>query len=208
MKPNILVSSKKSTNGRYVIGTRGKAFHADEVVACSIVALLHFEEAIEIVRSENPSDFLGADLVIGIGGGPYDYHTLKEKKTRKNFTTPSSLSSSLNGVPYASSGLIWKQFGNDLLNQLSQTLYHKDLNKLALKLCFDRMDERVMQKVDAEEHGIYTALHTFSYIPSFCPVYPSNVSMEEAFLEALSVSMSILKHQIVQLLSHYKGYES
>ena len=53
-----------------------------------------------------PNDLPDGTIVLDIGGGKYDHHQRGGNGAREN------------GVPYASCGLIWREFGKELLKEV------------------------------------------------------------------------------------------
>lgn len=186
MKTKILVSSKETDKRRFLIGTHDGVFHADEVVACAILTLLFGDEKIEFVRSKDMSYLSekGCDLLVDVGQGSLDHHQPGGNGKREN------------GVPYASAGLVWRQFGKKLILRCCYKLYG-DCSMSHLESIFEEIDEKLIQKVDKEDNGIPTDMHAFSFIPTFLPVYNSRYSnYDTSFKLALNVTIPILEHAI------------
>lgn len=197
MKTNILVSSKESKLKRFIIGTHDGISHPDEVVACAILTLLHDNEQIEIVRSKEISYLAekGVDIFVDVGKGNYDHHQPGGNGKREN------------GIPYASAGLIWKDFGRELICRCYEKLYESTLNSKDpfVSCVFELIDAKLIQEVDKEDNGIYTSLHVFSFISSFLPVYGSNYSnFDEAFKLAIDTASQILVYEIFQSIARLK----
>lgn len=198
MKTNILVSSEKEKLKRFIIGTHDGIFHADEVVACAILCLFHSDDDIEIVRSKNVAFLYSkeVDIILDVGGGCYDHHQKGGNGKRKN------------GFPYASAGLVWREYGELLISKCCNKLYGVsfELNETMLSYLCKLLDEKLIQEVDKEDNGIYTSLHTFSFISSFLPMYESSYcSFDEAFELALHTTIQILQHEIFQAIARLKA---
>ena len=88
------------------IVTHDSSFHIDDIFAVA-TTLLKFPDA-EAVRSRKEEDYASADMVIDTGliydpgTGRFDHHQPGGAGTREN------------GIQYASFGLMWKQFGEEL----------------------------------------------------------------------------------------------
>lgn len=202
MNTNILVSSKEKERNRFIICTHDGIFHSDEVVACAILALFHSDDQIEIVRSKDVSLLYEkeADILVDVGGGSYDHHQLGGNGKRKN------------GVPYASAGLVWREYGEGVIYKCFDKLYSPFSSILAdnpaktyestFKGIVKDIDENLIQNVDKEDNGISVPTHSFSFITSFLPVYGSKQnSFDEGFQLALNVTIEILKHTIYAAIS-------
>lgn len=199
MKTNILVSSKENENKRFVVGTHNGFFHADEVVACAIFSLFHEDMQVEIIRSRDiPYLENKVDELVDIGGGEYDHHHRAGTGGRGKRK---------NGVPYASAGLVWKDFGKKLVYQCACKLYENEKpTEKIISSVFKEIDEKYIQEVDKEDNGIPTSTHTFSFISSFLPAYGSNYSnFDDAFEHALNCTIEILKQVIFSSIAKSKA---
>ena len=114
MKKDISIFSKYGPARSYdvVIGTHSGIFHADEVVAISLLHLYYQDESIAIVRTRDSKELLKCDLLVDIGGGELDHHQ------------PGGNGSRQNGVKYASAGLVWKKYGDKIV--LDKSLYEEE----------------------------------------------------------------------------------
>lgn len=202
MNTNILVSSKEKEKKRFIIGTHDGIFHSDEVVACAILALFHSDDQIVIVRSKDVSLLQAkeANILVDVGGGLYDHHQPGGNGKRKN------------GVPYASAGLVWREYGEGVIYKCFDELYSPSSSILAdnptktyestFKDIVKDIDENLIQNVDKEDNGISVPTHAFSFITSFLPVYGCKQnSFDEGFQLALNVTIEILKHAIYAAIS-------
>ncbi len=85
------------------IATHNGGFHGDDVFAVATLLLI-FPDA-KIVRSRSPEIISQADIVVDVGGiydptqNRFDHHQIEGAGKREN------------GIPYASFGLVWKEFG-------------------------------------------------------------------------------------------------
>lgn len=92
-----MISITNNVNDATVI-THAGVFHADDVFATVILSKVR--ENVVVARVQRVPDNLSADVVVyDIGGGKFDHHQRGGNGARPN------------GVPYASCGLLWKEFG-------------------------------------------------------------------------------------------------
>lgn len=200
MSTNILVSSKDNKSDRYIIGTHDGVFHADDVTACAILALYHSNKQVEIIRSKDISFLMQqkVNIMVDVGKGEYDHHQPGGNGKREN------------GIPYASAGLIWRDYGEKLISKYYKELYGvllEENNSLSSSIAKE-IDEKVIQFIDKEDSGIPTSTHTFSYISSFLPVYNSSYSdFDSAFKLAFDTTVEVLKHVIFEIISLVKSKE-
>lgn len=119
-----------TTQPTQIIAVHDGSFHADDVFAVAVLRQL-FPNA-EIVRTRKPEALATAYIRVDVGGkndplsGDYDHHQKGGAGTRPN------------GVPYASFGLVWKNFGIAVTGD-------PDVAK--------KVDEILVQSVDALDCG-------------------------------------------------------
>jgi uncharacterized UPF0160 family protein len=86
-----------------VIVTHSGKFHADDAWAVAVLNILF--PGSEIIRTRDPATIEAADFAVDVGGiwdpatGRFDHH-------QKGFTGARQ-----SGVPYASAGLVWREYG-------------------------------------------------------------------------------------------------
>lgn len=95
-----------------VIVTHSGKFHADDAWAVAALKIL-FPQA-QVVRTRDPARVEAADFAVDVGGiwdpasGRFDHH-------QKGFSGARA-----SGVPYASAGLVWKEYGARCVSALAQ----------------------------------------------------------------------------------------
>ncbi|QQE79819.1 MYG1 family protein [Alicyclobacillus sp. SO9] len=158
------------------LGTHNGTFHADDVLAYVILSEL-FKDA-ELTRSRDKDTLLKLDIVFDVGGGQFDHHT-KDKEFRTS------------GIPFAAAGLIWRQFGKDLIAQTAPDLSALEVEKIHLNV-----DESFIAGLDAVDNGI--TLETSFPIPNladvvhwFNPGWDASDDEDHAFLQASSFARTV-----------------
>lgn len=165
------VSTENLTEGF----THGGVFHADDVFATALLKILN--PCIRISRGfAVPKNFSG--VVYDIGGGKYDHHQ-KGSRVRQN------------GVPYAAFGLLWEQFGRELLSEEDAWDF----------------DEKFIQPIDQSdntgEENLISCL-----IADFLPTWQEMPGhMDEIFWEAVRFAQAILERRIRQVQADREAYE-
>lgn len=127
------------------IVTHGGKFHADDVWAVSVLNIL-FPDC-EIGRTRDPALIEAADFAIDVGGiwdpahGRFDHH-------QKNFsaTRPS-------GVPYASAGLVWKEYGARCVSALAAAHAGHQLSEDSAQQIACAIDDDIVQYLDLSDVG-------------------------------------------------------
>lgn len=155
--------------------THGGVFHADDVFATALLKILNPD--IQISRGFSvPENFSG--IVYDIGDGKYDHHQ-KNSRVREN------------GVPYAAFGLLWEQFGHELLSKVDAQAF----------------DEYFIQPIDQSdntgEENIISLI-----ISDRIPTWQENtIQIDEAFWEAVALAQKILEQRFKQIRSDREAYE-
>lgn len=137
--------------GKTTIATHNGGFHADDVFAVATI-LLFLEKDIkdvEIIRSRDPEDWESADFVLDVGG---EYDT---EGKRFDHHQRGGAGKRGNGIPYASFGLVWEEYGEEVCGS----------QEIALEV-----DSRLAQPIDAGDNGISICK------PFFEGVYPYTIS--------------------------------
>jgi len=166
------------------IVTHSGNFHPDEIFAVATLLLIYPEA--RVIRSRDSLDWEKADIVVDVGGvydstkNKFDHHQAEGAGKRDN------------GIPYASFGLIWKHFGEKLVNK-------EELEIVDLKLVapIDAIDNGVaLSKPDFDgvrEYSIQDFL--FSHVDS------SRTDAEylfETFMQLVNIAKDLLIREIGQ----------
>ncbi|MFD1674715.1 MYG1 family protein [Alicyclobacillus fodiniaquatilis] len=172
-----------------LIGTHHGTFHADDVFAVAMLKQIYPNA--DIVRSRDPEILRRCDIVVDVGHGKYDHHT-NEKVYREN------------GLPYASAGLIWRDFGAQVL----ATQEAGDASDILIKA----IDERLIQGIDAIDNGVEiekdAKLKTVSeLIGGFNPTWHSHADEHAAFAAAVAFATQILTNQIKSEIARLAAVE-
>ncbi|GAB3410727.1 MYG1 family protein [Massilia agilis] len=128
-----------------VIVTHGGKFHADDAWAVATLAVL-FPDA-EIVRTRDPATVAGADFAIDVGGiwdpatGRFDHHQKGFSATRQD------------GVPYASAGLVWKEYGARCVGALAAAHTGQQLSAETAQQIAYAIDADIVQYLDLADVG-------------------------------------------------------
>ena len=173
------------------IATHSGTFHADDLFALASLKMLLLgrgleEDKIKIVRTRDEEKIRSADYVADVGG----IHN--PEKNRFDHHQKGGAGERDNGIPYAAFGLIWKTYGEEITGSEESA---------------GRIDERLVQTIDALDNGIDVVDRSVSGLPhlyllqsafgSFHPTWKEKGhSITEAFFKALVFAESILKREI------------
>lgn len=189
------------TGERMVLVTHNGSFHADDVFAYAILSTVFTNH--ELIRSRNKEDWGKGDIVFDVGGGEFDHHNV-DKIYRDN------------GIPYASFGLVWKQFGKQYLGQ--------SFDASDLDTVIELVDKEFVQAVDALDNGFdltrqnEVKLNTLSdIIASFNNLVNASdnetaediaKSQDIYFIEATKMAKSLLHNKVVGIRNNFRAKET
>lgn len=167
-----------------MFATHDGVFHGDDVLAGAIVRLAHPSAA--IMRTRDSVLITSAELCFDVGGGAYDHHQRGGNGARPN------------GVPYASAGLLWRDYGVGICG--SAEIAHE-------------VDRQLVQSIDAHDNGyalttprispngepIDAIQCTISHVLSnFNPSWDEPQDFDQRYFEAVSFASTILDRAIVR----------
>lgn len=154
------------------VATHNGDFHADEVVAISV--LRKYNSDLTVRRTRDPSVYSKADIRVDVGmrydpsTHDFDHHQKGGAGKRDN------------GVPYASAGLIWKHFGYLFCDPESSNI----------------VDETFIQPVDAIDTGYQHPVRAIYSFDSAIKSFNSKIFDRDAFEAAINFSLTILNNEI------------
>ena len=174
------------------LGTHDGVLHADEVMGTAIM-LMAYPEA-EVIRSRDLEVLKRkGTIVYDIGGGRYDHHS-NYKKYRSN------------GIPYASAGLLWRDYADFILSKNYGLMENEDI-----LIVRNKVDEELLEVIDASDNGVKTyssdlRIMTLSgIISSYNPLWDcEEYDSDMAFKGAVEFSTRILDRTIREAISLLK----
>lgn len=115
--------------------THNGKFHADDILACAVLQLVLEKRGEEytVIRTRDPKIIANADYVFDVGGeydadrNRYDHHQLGGAGTYDS------------DIPYASIGLVWKHFGEELCDSAEVA---------------GMIEDQIVMPVDADDNGV------------------------------------------------------
>lgn len=168
--------------------THGGTFHSDEILATVILKKVLGD--ITICRTFKVPEELANDVIVyDIGFGKYDHHQKGGNGFREN------------GVPYAAVGLIWKDFGRQIV-----------ANTCNPDLVWNLIDRDLIQGIDAVDNGKMPKAEypaqamTFSQtISGFNPNWDSEMSGDDAFAKAVEFAEIVFDNVLANAISKAKA---
>lgn len=165
--PVTMVSPEEATHI-----THGSVFHGDEVMATAILSAIG---PVALNRTFRVPEDTKA-FVYDIGGGQYDHHQRGGNGVREN------------GVPYSSAGLIWRDFGRELVSCDEAWAF---------------VDQEFIAGIDAADNGVLPSIDypvkpasISNLISVFNPDWDSEIKPDNAFLEAVNFAQGVLARAI------------
>ena len=128
-----------------LIVTHGGKFHADDAWAVAVLNIL-FPDA-DIVRTRDPAIIATGDFVVDVGGvwdpaaGRFDHH-------QKGFDGARG-----SGVPYASAGLVWREYGPRCVAALAHAHAGRTLSDDTAREIAWAIDSDLVQYLDLSDVG-------------------------------------------------------
>lgn len=164
------------------IATHNAKFHSDDVFAVATLLMVYPDS--EIVRTRDKQVIESADIVVDVGEvydptiRRFDHHQATGGGERGN------------GVPYASFGLVWKEYGEQICGS----------RELA-----ERIDRLIVQPIDGPDNGEHVVLPRFSgifqldintIVDSFRATWKEEDNWDERFMECVKWAKSFLERTI------------
>ena len=129
-----------------LIATHGGKFHADDAWAVAVLKVL-FPDA-DIIRTREQARIDAADFAIDVGGawdpasGRFDHHQKEFDGAR------------ISGVPYASAGLVWRDYGARCVAVLAERLTGETLGDDTAQQIAYAIDADIVQYLDLSDVGV------------------------------------------------------
>ena len=179
-------------NKKKILITHDSTFHTDDLFATATLSILN-NGNVKIIRTRDPKIFQTGDYVYDVGGenisekNLFDHHQKGGAGSRPN------------GIPYASFGLVWKTYGEQICGS---------------KEVADKIDEKLVQPIDASDNGIDLCKFTGEVKPlffqdifySFKPSWKEDQDIDKAFMQVLPLAIKILKREIIKTRDDLEAY--
>ena len=169
--------------------THSGTMHADDVFATAFLEI--YLKSVKVYRTSsiNIEDYPDK-IIYDIGRGKFDHH-MEDIPKRDN------------GIPYASFGLLWQEYGLDLL---------KKTNVSNPEEVFIAIDKDFIEGIDADDNGVfpkivapYNTKTASDLIKIFNPSYESGQDENTQFFRACSVAKNIFTEEILSQESKIKA---
>lgn len=159
-------------------------FHADDLFACAALRL-YLKGDVTVVRTRDPKIIEFAEYVADVGGindpgqKRFDHHQHGGAGVRDN------------GIPYASFGLVWRKYGDELCGSAQIAA---------------RVDAKLVAPIDADDNGFSLVQSTHTIAPyglpsvlyTLRPTWKEDPKMyDTSFMELLPLAEKIISREIV-----------
>jgi uncharacterized UPF0160 family protein len=168
------------SNSLKVITHNGQ-FHPDDVCAVATIMHVYGKENINVLRTRDRSEIEKADIVVDVGG------VYNPKTKRFDHHQEGRGGERANGVPYASFGLVWKEYGEKLC---------------VSKKAADIFDLKLVQPIDAVDNGVAVSspiidgVYSYTISDLFQSYQGLGRSLDEAFFEAVDLAYNLIDREI------------
>lgn len=162
--------------------THNANFHQDDLFAVAALTILFPD--LEIKRTRDLNQMKDADFIVDTGGendpkrNRFDHHQTGGAGVREN------------GVPYASFGLVWKKYGQQLSGSPEVA---------------DVVDKKMVQPIDAADCG-YEMFHVTkkglmpyffgSMLKALMPTWRDKENVDDVFMSLLPIARLVLQKEI------------
>jgi len=178
------------------IVTHDGVFHTDDVCA---IAVLHLatDGRIVVQRSRDARVINAANIAVDVGGGYYDHHQLAGNGARPN------------GTPYASLGLVWRDYGHDAIARV----VGDGLEPGVYRAIWDRVDQTFCEPIDAADNGVNLVRLISDVQPVtiqdlvdwFRPLDGSNQEYDEAFHRTVACVLPFVRAAITAAYAYVQA---
>lgn len=168
--------------------THSGTFHADEVFATAFLSIIL--DNINVLRiSEIKEQNVNNKIIYDVGLGKLDHHQAGGNGKREN------------NIPYAACGLVWKDYGRDILKKIN-------VDKENIEYLLRKVDKNLVQFIDANDNGIipsinidYKLVSIASIIAGFNPNWNEDVDADIRFLDAVNFAKIIIENELKSEIS-------
>lgn len=176
-----------------LVVTHSGTFHPDDVFAVAVLSFLH-KGRIKVIRTRDQQTIDRADYVVDVGAvydvsrQRFDHHQVGGAGARPN------------GVPYASFGLVWKEYGPSLCGSPEAS---------------DKIDKELVSYIDTMDNGVGkpqpVVADVYSYdisriISSLNPTWKEDLSPDDTFKKATNYAKKFLERFMIRAAHGREAY--
>lgn len=184
-----MISIVKNIDDAKFVTHSGK-FHADEIFGTILLEKIYGD--VNLIRLPELDGMLSEEkIAFDIGRGKFDHHQIGGNGQREN------------GIKYAAFGLLWKEFGKEVLYKM---------NAEDVETCYNLFDKNFVQFIDAFDNGqieldkIDIKVVTVSdIIEGMNPSWDEDIDSDIKFKEALEIAKVIFDNKLKSTISKSKA---
>ena len=171
--------------------------HADEVFATAMLAVLF---PVELFRTRDQSIINNADAIVYDVGGEFDPEKKRFDHHQKGFSEVRP-----DGITYASAGLIWREYGVEIVKKLGAAKGIDD--EMALEVV-SYVDNALIRGIDASDNGQgkkSDSMSVSSVISSYNALWDEEEDADSCFIKACEIASMILEREVEVAVSSIYG---
>lgn len=171
--------------------------HADEVFATAMLAVLF---PVELFRTRDQSIINNADAIVYDVGGEFDPEQKRFDHHQKGFSEVRP-----DGITYASAGLIWREYGVEIVKKLGVAKEISD--EMALEVV-SYIDNDLIRGIDASDNGQgkkSDSMSVSSVISSYNALWDEEEDADSCFIKACEIASMILEREVEVAISSIYG---
>lgn len=171
--------------------------HADEVFATAMLAVLF---PVELYRTRDQNIINNTDTIVYDVGGEFDPVRKRFDHHQKGFSEVRP-----DGIIYASAGLIWREYGMEIVKKLGEA---KGVdNEMALEVV-SYVDNALIRGIDARDNGQGEkgdSMSVSSVISAYNALWDEDEDADSCFVSACNIASIILEREVKIAISSIRG---
>lgn len=171
--------------------------HADEVFATAMLAILF---PVELYRTRDQAIIDSTNAIVYDVGGEFSPEKKRYDHHQKSFSEIRP-----DGITYSSAGLIWREYGVEIVKKLGENKGVDD--EMAAKVV-SRVDDALVRGIDARDNGQGEkgdSMSVSSVISTFNTLWDENEDADACFVKACEIAGMILEREIKVTISSACG---
>jgi len=171
--------------------------HADEVFATAMLAILF---PVELYRTRDQAIIDSTNAIVYDVGGEFNPKKKRFDHHQKGFSEARP-----DGITYASAGLIWREYGVEIVKKLGE---NKGVDDEMAAEVVSRVDDALVRGIDARDNGQGEkgdSMSVSSVISTFNVLWDENEDADACFVKACEIAGMILEREVKFAISSAYG---
>ena len=173
--------------------------HADEIFATAMLEILF---PVDLFRTRDQSIIDSTHAIVYDVGGEFNTEKKRFDHHQKGFSEIRP-----DGIVYSSAGLIWREYGVEIIKKLDET---KEIDEETAQAVFTHVDHALIRGIDARDNGQGEkgdSMSVSAIISSFNVLWDENEDADSCFIKACKIASTILKREIKVAFSSVHGQQ-